>query len=50
MIGNLFRPTHLILVLAVVLILFGPQKLPDIGAALGKSIREFKDSFSSQDK
>ena len=33
---------HLILILLIVLIIFGPGKLPELGAGLGKSIREFK--------
>ncbi len=33
---------HLILILLVVLIIFGPGKLPELGAGLGKSIKEFK--------
>jgi sec-independent protein translocase protein TatA len=35
-------PLHLIIVLVVALIVIGPGKLPDVGAALGKSIREFR--------
>ncbi len=33
---------HLILILLIVLIIFGPGKLPELGAGLGKSIKEFK--------
>lgn len=33
---------HLILILVIVLIIFGPGKLPELGEGLGKSIREFK--------
>ena len=40
MIEGLFQPTHLFLVLAVALIVFGPGKLPDLGKALGESVRE----------
>ena len=36
------RLPELILILAVIVLLFGAQKLPDLGAALGKAIREFK--------
>ena len=32
----------LILILIVALVIFGPNKLPEIGRAFGKSIREFK--------
>jgi sec-independent protein translocase protein TatA len=35
---------ELILILAVVLLVFGPGKLPEIGKALGDSFREFKDA------
>jgi sec-independent protein translocase protein TatA len=35
---------ELIIILAVVLIIFGPGKLPDLGRTLGKSIREFRHS------
>lgn len=42
---GLLRPSHLIIILAIVLILFGPGKLPDLGKGLGKGIREFKDAF-----
>ena len=35
-------PFELILVLIVVLIIFGPGKLPDIGSAIGRGVREFR--------
>ena len=35
-------PGELILILVIALIIIGPGKLPDVGAALGKSIREFR--------
>ena len=34
----------LVLILAIALEVFGPGKLPDVGKALGKSIREFKNA------
>lgn len=34
--------TELIAILVIILILFGPGKLPEIGKALGRGIREFK--------
>jgi sec-independent protein translocase protein TatA len=36
----------LLLILVVVLLLFGARRLPEIGASLGKGIREFKRSVS----
>ena len=36
------RLPELILILAVIVLLFGAQKLPELGAALGRAIREFK--------
>jgi sec-independent protein translocase protein TatA len=35
-------PTELIIVLVIVLIIFGVGRLPEIGGAIGKSIREFR--------
>ena len=39
-------PMELILVLAIALIVLGPKRLPEAGRALGKGLREFKDSVS----
>ncbi len=46
--SGLLQPSHLILILIVVLIIFGPGKLPDVGNALGKSIREFKSATKEE--
>ena len=45
MIENLFRPTHLLLVLGIALLVFGPKNLPGIGRGLGEAIRGFKQSM-----
>ena len=39
-------PLELIVVLVIALLVLGPGKLPDVGAALGKSIREFRKAAS----
>lgn len=39
-------PGELILVLVIVLIIFGPGKLPDIGSAIGRGVREFRKASS----
>ncbi|SDX02019.1 sec-independent protein translocase protein TatA [Marininema mesophilum] len=38
--------TGIILILLVALLLFGPNKLPELGRSIGKSIREFKNATS----
>lgn len=42
MFGQLFQPMHLLLVVVIALIFFGPSKLPQLGASIGKSIRELR--------
>ena len=42
---GLFEPTHLIFILIILLIIFGPGKLPELGRGLGKSMREFKEAI-----
>ena len=46
---GLFQPMHLILILVIVLIIFGPGKLPQLGESLGKSIRGFKKAMSGKE-
>ncbi len=36
------HPAYLIILLAIVLIIFGPGKLPELGGAVGRGIREFQ--------
>jgi sec-independent protein translocase protein TatA len=43
-------PLEIIIVLIIVLIIFGPKRLPDLGRSLGKGMREFKDSVTGRDK
>ena len=42
-------PAHLLIVLVVVLLVIGPDKLPETGAAVGKAIREFRSAVSGTD-
>jgi sec-independent protein translocase protein TatA len=39
-------PLELVIILVIALIILGPGKLPDVGASLGKSIREFRKASS----
>lgn len=41
-IRDLLQPWHLLIVLAIILLIFGPGKLSGLGSALGSSIRDFK--------
>jgi len=42
---GLFQPMHLIVILLIVLIIFGPNKLPQLGEGLGKAIKNFKEGM-----
>ncbi len=42
--------TELLIILAVVLIIFGPKKLPQLGRSLGGGLREFKGAVTGRDK
>ena len=43
-------PLEITIVLVIVLIIFGPKRLPDLGRSLGRGMREFKDSVTGKDK
>lgn len=45
MFENLSLP-HLLMVVAVAVLVFGPKRIPEIGGSMGKAIREFRKSFS----
>jgi sec-independent protein translocase protein TatA len=47
---GLFQPTHLILLVVLVLILFGAKRLPELGQGLGRGIRGFKDALRGGDE
>jgi sec-independent protein translocase protein TatA len=43
-------PLEIVIVLIIVLIIFGPKRLPDLGRSLGRGMREFKDSVTGKDR
>jgi sec-independent protein translocase protein TatA len=45
-----FGPTELIIVLVIVLLIFGPKRLPGLGKQLGTGMREFKESITGEHK
>jgi sec-independent protein translocase protein TatA len=42
--------TELLMILVIVLVLFGARRVPEIGASIGKGIREFKKNISEADR
>jgi sec-independent protein translocase protein TatA len=45
MFEGLLQPSHLLIILLLCLLMFGPKKLPELGKALGEGIRGFKESM-----
>jgi sec-independent protein translocase protein TatA len=45
MLEGLFQPTHLIIIFAIALLIFGPKKLPELGKGLGEGIRALKEGM-----
>jgi sec-independent protein translocase protein TatA len=43
-------PLEIVLILVIILVIFGVGKLPQVGSAIGKSIRAFKDGQSGEDE
>jgi sec-independent protein translocase protein TatA len=41
---------EILLILLLVLLVFGPKRLPEMGRSLGRGFREFKESITGQDK
>jgi len=46
MFEGLFQPMHLLIILGIALLFFGPKRLPELGKGLGTSIRDFKDAMT----
>ena len=47
MFAGLASPSHLIIVLAVVLLLFGAKRIPELAKGLGMGVKELREGFSS---
>ena len=50
MFQGLFQPMHLLVILGLALLIFGPGKLPELGGSIGKAIRGFKKSMEEPEK
>ena len=48
MIGDIFQPTHLLLILIVALLVLGPKRLPEVGRAVGRSLRDFRGALDGE--
>jgi sec-independent protein translocase protein TatA len=48
--GGIFQPMHLLVILVIVLIIFGPGKLPELGSSIGKALRNFKSSMNEPER
>ena len=48
MFEGLFQPMHLLVILGVALLMFGPKKLPELGKGIGEGIRGFKSAINAQ--
>jgi sec-independent protein translocase protein TatA len=49
MVGDLLQPTHLLFVLVVALLVLGPKRLPEVGRALGRGLRDFRHAMSGEE-
>jgi sec-independent protein translocase protein TatA len=47
--AGLLSPGHLIVVLAIALLVFGPKRLPELGRSLGSGMRGFKQALSDDE-
>ena len=45
--GELFQPTHLLVIGLIVFVLFGAKRLPELGKGLGEGLKGFKDGIKN---
>ena len=50
MLEGLFQPTHLLVILGIALLVFGPKKLPELGKGIGEGIRGFKSALKQPEQ
>lgn len=50
MFEGLFQPTHLLVIVGIALLVFGPKKLPELGKGIGEGIRGFRAAVSDGEK
>jgi sec-independent protein translocase protein TatA len=47
---GIFQPLHILLIIGIALLLFGPSKFADLGKGLGEGIRNFKSSLKEKNE
>ena len=47
---GIITPTSAVIILVIALVIFGPGKLPELGKALGRGIKEFKSASDNEEK
>ncbi len=47
---DILAPSHLLILLLIILVIFGPAKLGDVGGALGRAIRDFKKAMNEPEQ
>ena len=45
---DIFAPSHLLILLLIILVIFGPSKLGDVGGAMGRAIKDFKRAMNDE--
>ncbi len=50
MFEGLFQPMHLLVILGLAVLVFGPKKLPEMGKGIGDGIRSFKSAIRQSDE
>lgn len=50
MFEGIFQPMHLLVILGISLLVFGPRKLPELGKGIGEGIRGFKSAVNGRDE
>jgi sec-independent protein translocase protein TatA len=50
MLEGLFQPTHLLMIVGIALLVFGPKKLPELGKGIGEGIRGFKSAMKTEEE
>ena len=49
MFEGIFQPMHLLVIVGLALLMFGPKKLPELGKGIGEGIRGFKSAINGND-